>query len=78
MIVLRVFCDITCWDAVTEFIFQDVSQNTFQNLFFMAILPFFFQKSSIFCTGPERKTNPPIPTEFWVTVCVPEPISLEK
>jgi hypothetical protein len=36
-----------------------------------------FKQSSIVCTVTERKINP-ILTEFWVTVCVSEPISLEK
>jgi hypothetical protein len=38
-----------------------------------------FKQTSILCTFPESKANPPPPTsEFWIIAGIPESISLQK
>jgi hypothetical protein len=36
-----------------------------------------FKQTSIFCTVPDKKTNPTM-TKFWVSLCLPKHISLEE
>jgi hypothetical protein len=83
------FCDGKCPDSIAEALFQkDASWNGvteplshiigFTRLGVLLFYCSCSEQASIFCTVPERKTNLPSLTQFWVTVCILEPISAEK